>query len=313
MEAPSGLPGSGYLHQDYAQALSEFGEPRHLPSARGWLLARNIPGTDLSDAIGCYPLMCCQNWPGLPKDLERLDDDLITITAVTDPLASVAPAILERSFPDLVTAYKQHFVANLEHFDRASINKQHVRKAQRALRGLLVEMVDDPPSALDEWTRLYSHLVQKHGIVGPTAFSRRSFARQLRVPGLVLFWAKESGEAVAATMWFVNGRQVYYHLGASSARGYEAGASFALFWVALNHFAQRGLEIVLLGAGAGIHNDGGTDGLTRFKAGWATGTRESYLCGRICNRTVYERLAAANSSRVARPFFPLYRSHLPGF
>jgi hypothetical protein len=111
-------------------------------------------------------------------------------------------------------------------------------------------------------------------------------------------------------MWYVNGAQAYYHLGASSERGYEIGASFALFWVALNHFAEQDVQIALLGAGAGAHNDG-SDGLSRFKAGWATGTRRSYLCGRIFNPDVYEALAARTQG-VGRDYFPKYRSLQPG-
>jgi predicted N-acyltransferase len=216
--------------------------------------------------------------------------------------------LLERSFPDLVTPYKQHFLVDLKKVqDRRSIRKQHHRKARKALKTIAIEQVSDPSHALDDWVRLYSHLVRKHSIFGLTAFSRSSFALQLRVPGLVLFMAREDEEAVAATLWFVDGGRAYYHLGASSERGYRACASFALFEVALDQFAAKGLEVVLLGAGAGVY-DRGSDGLTRFKAGWATGTRQSYLCGRILSPPVYKQLNSACAGPTSS-YFPPYRAH----
>ena len=273
------------------------------------MLARNIPDTPYSDAIGPYPLLCCQDWTALADDLEGEGGELITMTAVSDPLAPASLSLLKQAFPDLVLPYKEHFVAELKGL-AAAVDKRHIRKARRALESVTVERVERPASALDDWTQLYASLVRKHGIVGLSAFSRASFARQLEVPGAVLYRAVENGQAVAATFWFVDGEQAYYHLGASSDRGYELGASFALMWVALNAFAEQGVGVVLLGAGAGVYNDG-SDGLSRFKAGWATGTRQSYLCGRIFNPAVYRQLNGARSSGETT-YFPAYRAHLAG-
>ncbi len=46
----------GYLSSAYAESLAEFGRPRELAKCGGWILERKIPGTDLHDAMGCYPL-----------------------------------------------------------------------------------------------------------------------------------------------------------------------------------------------------------------------------------------------------------------
>lgn len=64
--------------------------------------------------------------------------------------------------------------------------------------------------------------------------------------------------------------------------------------------------MVDLGAGAGI-DDKGTDGLTRFKRGWSTGTRTAYFCGRVFDHAKYSELVRATSAS-ATNYFPAYRA-----
>jgi hypothetical protein len=58
-----------------------------------------------------------------------------------------------------------------------------------------------------------------------------------------------------------------------------------------------------LGAGAGLQA-GGDDGLTRFKRGWSTGTRQSWFCGRIFDQRRYDRAVRGAGSG---SYFPAYR------
>jgi len=78
-KAPSGE--SGYGSAEYAWSLAHLGDPIWLPNAEGWLLRRRIPGTELWDAIGCYPLFTCRDWECLQFDLSQLTD-LVSVTAV---------------------------------------------------------------------------------------------------------------------------------------------------------------------------------------------------------------------------------------
>ena len=66
---------------------------------------------------------------------------------------------------------------------------------------------------------LYAHLTERHGITGIRAFSRAAFARQLAVPGLVMFRAAAAGETVGLHLWYVQDDVAYGHLGATSPRG----------------------------------------------------------------------------------------------
>jgi lipid II:glycine glycyltransferase (peptidoglycan interpeptide bridge formation enzyme) len=108
------------------------------------------------------------------------------------------------------------------------------------------------------------------------------------------------------TLWYVQGDVAYYHLGAYSDRGYALRASFALFWQALELLQAERVRWLDLGAGPGLAADA-SNGLSRFKRGWATGTQTAYLCGRVFNRARYEQLLRARG-RGAADYFPAYRA-----
>jgi hypothetical protein len=297
---------SGYIHRAYADSLAEFGTPRHLPGCDGWTLERPVGGGEARDAMGCYPIFACRDWSKLGSDLEAIGEDLVSMVFVADPFGNHAPAELETLFPDRMVAFKEHFVVDLAADPLAGIAKNHRRNAQSALAKVSVDICADPAEFAGEWTRLYGNLVERHGLRGITAFSERSLALQLGVPGMTVFRASIEGEAVGAILWYTQGDAAYYHLGAYSDQGYAAGASFALFTRAIEHFTHAGLRWLNLGAGAGAFGDG-RDGLTRFKKGWATGTRTAYLCGRIFDRDRYDALTRA-AGREGTGYFPAYRA-----
>lgn len=294
---------SGYAHSDYARSLAEFGHPRALFRSGGWILERLIPGTDSRDGMGCYPLFSCRDWSWLTDDFADLGDELVSLVLVADPFGNFTKEILSETFKDLLVPFKEHFAIDLREPAGEFASPHHQRNAGAALRLIEVEHAASAEVLLDEWSLLYANLSARHTITGIAAFSRDSFARQLRVPGMTAFRAVHGGQTIGINLWYA-GREVgYYHLGAYSEQGYRLRASFALFWRAIEHFAAAGLKWLDLGAGAGAANDG-ADGLTRFKRGWANTTRTAYLCGRILDRPKYERLV---DGKDPNDYFPAYR------
>jgi hypothetical protein len=293
-------PGVGYLHPDYAASLAEFGEPLPLPRSRTWLLTRPAPGSGRRDAMGCYPLFLCADWSQLGSDLDEVRD-LVCVTVVTDPFGDVCPEELRRCFPDLARPFKEHFVVDLQ---RPSPSRHHRRNILKALRAVEVDVAERPESLLDEWERLYAHLRARRMISGIRAFSVAAFRIQLGVPGCVAFRALVNGQCIAMNLWYVMGDVAYFHLGASDEEGYRQSAAHALMQTAIGQFVAQGLRWLSLGRGAG--RESSEDGLTRFKRGWATGTRQSYLCGRIFDRAEYARLVRARVP-TRTDYFPAYR------
>ena len=300
---PTRTHAKGYLHPAYAASLSEFGTPRLLPASGGWVLERAIPGTASRDAMGCYPVFCCDNWTALADDLSTIEDQMVSLSLVADPFGQYSCELLRRAFPDVVRPFKEHYVVELGRVPRDFVTGHHLRNAKRGLRSLEIEVCREPAQLESEWTRLYDTLIARHGLLGLHRFSRFSFARQLRVPGCVALAARRDGEVVGMLLWYAQGDAAYYHLGAFSSAGYELRASFALFHAAIDYFEGTGCRRLSLGGGAGLRAEAG-DGLGRFKRGWSTGTRIAYHCGRILNRRRYEELSKQCPHG---GFFPVYR------
>ncbi len=296
---------TGYSHTDYAASLSEFGSPRLLPRCEGWILQRSIPATPHRDAMGCYPLFMCRDWTRLADDLEDIAGGLVSLVLVTDPFGDYTEEILRHTFEDLATPFKEHFVVDLKASPETFVRPHHQRNARKALQAVLVEKCVEPSRCVEEWNSLYANLVARHDIRGIARFSNSSFALQLRVPGAVMLRATYEGRTVGMTWWFVSGNVGYYHLGAYNDEGYDLGASFALFWRSIELFKGEGLHWLDLGAAAGL-GTGTQDGLSRFKRGWADGTRMAYLCGRIFDRARYAQILEAKGIH-ATDYFPAYR------
>jgi hypothetical protein len=294
---------NGYMHPWYAKSLSEFGAPRELPRCRGWILERCIPGAPYKDAMGCYPLFACQDWSKLHLDLDEIQD-LVSLALVADPFGEHDEVSLRTCFQDLVAPFKDHFVVDLCRLRNDCVSQHHHYYARKALNKVLVETCSDPARLLDEWTKLYATLVKKHKLTGIRAFSRTAFAQQLRIPGLVVFQAISDDIPVGMHLWYVQGEVAYSHLAACSPRGYELMVSYAIYWSALEYFADK-VRWLDLGGGAGVkHSD--RDGLSQFKRGWSTGTRVTYFCGRIFNHERYTNVVEARGIS-AVDYFPAYR------
>jgi len=294
----------GYLHRAYAESFAEFGRARELPAAGGWILERVIPHTDLTDAMGCYPVFACQDWRGLETDLPRLADDLVSLTIVTDPFGGVTEDGLRRAF-DVVTPYKCHFVTELRKLERHDVPRAHRRNIAKALGRVRLATTPDPLQRLNKWVGLYEDLVERHRIGDLRKFSRVSFAQQFRVPGLVMFEASVDDEIVGLHTWCVHGNAAYGHLGVSSAKGYEVEAAYALYDYAIRQLSGQ-VHWLDLGSAPGPRESDTSAGLKRFKEGWSTGTQPTYLCGRIFQPETYARLVRERAAEGAA-YFPAYR------
>jgi hypothetical protein len=229
----------------------------------------------------------------------------VSVALVADPFGEYDVEYLNECFGDVVIPFKQHFITDLSRAPETYVHPHHRRNARKAMRELRVEECTAPIEFLDDWVGLYDVLVGRHNIVGIPAFSRESFAKQLTVPGVAAMRAVRDRVTEGMLLWYVQGRVAYYHLGAYSQRGYEMLASFALFSHAIDYFAQQGLRWINLGGAAGAER-AGSDGLSRFKEGWATGFRTAYFCGRIFDRLKYDKITEARKIPQTN-YFPAYR------
>lgn len=296
---------TGYSHPAYAASLAEWGQPQALAGSGGWILARPIPQSSYEDAMGCYPLFACADWSQLRNDLENIEPGLVCLSLVTDPFGDYDVDYLRQCFPDLAIPFKQHFVIDLSRAHDTFVHPHHRRNARKALSEMQVNECTTDTDLAQEWTSLYSNLIARHQISGIAAFSKESFVKQLRVPGLTAFRAVRDELTLGMVLWYVQENRAYYHLAAYSAAGYERRASFALFDHSIEYFAKHGVEWLSLGAGAG--SSATTEsGLNRFKQGWSTGTRTAYFCGRVFDPDKYQELVRIRNPGTTS-YFPAYR------
>ncbi|MEM7130830.1 MAG: hypothetical protein AAF702_31185 [Chloroflexota bacterium] len=299
---PDICPEPGYLHRLYADAFQEFGTLHRLEQCAGWVLERQIRGTAAHDAMGLYPLFCCQDWHALAQDLDTHGERWVSLALVADPFGNYDESLLNMLF-DVVLPYKEHYVADTEVPLDSFVSKSHYKNARRALNKVDVEVCPTPLVYLDEWIKLFSVLADRHDIRGLRAFSPDSFEKQLRVPGMVMFRAIREERTVGMDLWYVQDNVAQGHLVAFNDEGYSMSASYATKWTLLNYFVGK-VRWVNFGGLPGSASPS-AQGLGHFKQGWANTTRKAYFCGRIFDQERYDSLS---HQLPETNFFPAYRA-----
>lgn len=294
---------AGYRSPAYAESLATAVRCVELPASGGRLLVRTIGSSGHLDACGTYPVFSCDEPARLSVDVEELDDELVSVTLVADPLTPWDTASLARAFP-VMRPLAAHYVIDL---DRGGLqpSSHHRRKLRRAAaQNTEIRVEADPVAMAAQWTGLYGVLIEQVGITGFRRFSGEIFERMLAVPGTVLFTAWDGQTLIGADWYFEDGDRIYAHLSAYSQAGYARSVSYPLMDAALRHFAARGGRVLDLGgvplvAGAG-------PGLGYFKQGWATRMLPCWLCGRVVDPDRYAELAK-DSGPASAAYFPRYR------
>lgn len=294
----------GYHSREYALAIASGRNIVSLDHSGSWWIVHPVYNHDCFDYIPPYPLRFCADWALLKADVENLHqiDGLVSLYFTTDPFGNWTVEGLRDCFPDVCRLFKEHFVIDLSLEKDAHICKHHKRCISKSSGLVDVEVSSEPTTKLAKWLNLYDNLRQRHSIKGVTDFSIESLALQLQVPGIVAFIAGISREMVGMVLFYVMGRVAYYHLGAYSDQGYETSASYSIFNCAIDYFKANGLDWISLGAGGGMEKR--DDGLTRFKSGWATGTKPVYFCGKVIDANIYRRLP----QETGPSYFPAYRN-----
>lgn len=299
-------PAAGYRHPQYAASLRQFGHPRRLQHSGGWVLVRDIPESAWQDAMGVYPLFCCQDWTALAADLVELAaDGLLSLALVTDPFGAYSERLLREVFNTKVMAFKQHHVLDLSQPIEATTSARHRKKARRALRELDVRIMPEPTTLLDEWVHLYDGLTRRHQIRGIQAFSRQVFETQLALPDVVAVCLWQANRLAGAQLLVFQEDVVHCHLAAFDEIGYEIGASYAMDLVSIEYCRTRA-RWYNLGGSAGLQENA-NDGLGWYKGGWSNETRTAYFCGHIFDQARYNLLYSRQTTH-NRDFFPAYRA-----
>jgi hypothetical protein len=288
-----------YASRAYAEALGFAGRPIEVADWAAFVIGRDIAGGPERDAIGPYPRAVLDRSGDLEGGLQALaGEGLVSVVLVADPVAGPPSERLARAF-SLCRPFKTHQI--IERAKGYAPDKHHryeIRRAQARCEVSAVSLAD----RLDVWRTLYQGLAERHEIAGMAAFSDSYFEALAAAPVFEAFAATVGDEIAAMAIWFEHDGLGCNHLGASNALGYANGASYALYAAAIERFAQ--CEVIDLGAGAGLADDP-SDGLVRFKRGFANATAVAHLCGAVLDE---DRYAALSQGRAQDGFFPAYRA-----
>jgi hypothetical protein len=288
-----------YSSEAYARAFEGLAEPLRLPIANTWVLRRRIPGTPHYDAMGCYPLTVWPRDTTLSYDFPALKEmGVVSLVLVADAFFCPEPEALQRDF-DVARPFKDHYVHDYgQAFHYGRHHRYEVKRARAACRIVQVPLSE----WLREWNDLYQYLCARHGISGLQRFSPLYFERLAALPQLHAIAAWHAQELAGMHLFLRHQGVVYSHLAAFSASGYPSRAGYALNDYAIDHF--RGSRLIDFGAGAGVADDS-EDGLAVFKRGFANRSERFFLCGKILDPQLYDRLSEAKPSAT---YFPAYRA-----
>ncbi len=295
-EAPD--PAGPYGRRLYAEGLAEGERGRTLAFAGGHVLVRDVPGTDLVDVAGPYPLLGLDPAQDLTAALAALKRaGAVSLIAVLDPLHQPSAALLQRAC-DVARPFKTHFLA--EPVAAARPSRNHRDKIRRALRHCRVEELS-LRQHLADWERLGATLAERHGIGGHAGVPASHIAALAEDPACTLLAARDGeGRMLAMSLWLSDGETAYNHLVVSAPEGYEVRASYALYASALERFA--GCRAIDFGGVPGREDDPDS-GLARFKRGFSNTTRSAWLVGAILDPARYAEL----SRGLQTDYFPAYR------
>jgi hypothetical protein len=290
------------LHHPYAEPsyAATLGTPQEVPEWGAPVLLRPIPETSWRDAAGCYPLTPLSPGADLGGGLARLQRaELVSVVIVPDPIYSPPLSSLAEAF-SVCRPFKTHYIFRRDR--PLQLNPNHRRNIKRAEATCSFQTVK-LDAILRDWLHLYRGLIAKRQVSGAADFTDGYFEELAKLPGITAIVAYCSQQLVAASLWLDHCDVTYYHLGASSSRGYAASAMFGLFARAI-----EGCQTTMLnfGGNAGLADDGG-GGLSRFKRGFANATAETYICGAVLDDDRYSHLGGP-----ATAFFPRYRCWNPG-
>lgn len=291
-----------YSTLEYANSLAKFGIIHRLSESAGLLIFREIPDSDLKDAMGPYPLFSCKHWDALPNDLDRLKNEVVSVVLILDPFG-LYPREHFTNYFDEFRIFKKHYVLEFKADWERDISKTHKKNARHGLRYSSVILADNPVSYVNEWHSLYSNLITKHNLRGLHTFSLESFRDQLSVPGCLLFLVIQNENVIGANIFYVHEDVAYGHLSAFSDEGYKIDAAYSVIWFALNYLHDK-VRYVDFGGVPGLR-DGEANGLQHFKQGWSNTTRDALLAGKILQKYVYNVLAKNLIPK--NNYFPAYR------
>lgn len=284
---------------DYLRSLTYIGEPLALPSLRGGVLERPIPGSARTDAYGSFPYSTPWSATTAASVVRVLRArGLVSLTMVFRPDGEADVDGLRAAGIEC-RVLKEHFVV-----DRGVAPPVPGRRTRRNLACARRHWRIEPVSLRATWRRLYElHDVvvgrrpAMNALVRPGADHFRALAS---VPGMMTLGAIDQEGLAGALVVALTATEAHCHMLFGNDRYLRRGAAYALLDAAVGRWGES-RRIYLGGAPSGP--DG--VGIARFKRRFATRTSPALLATAILDPHACSVLSAG---RAGNGYFPPYRA-----
>jgi hypothetical protein len=229
---------------------------------------------------------------------------LLSTTWILKGMAEILPLSLTVAVDLSASSEKQ-----LEEMTKG--HKYDVRKSRRL--GVVVEE-DETFQHIDEFIQIYNETMKRTGARDSYFFPKdyyfqlkKSFGESLR-----LYFARLNGQAVSASMFFMTGRIIQYHLSGTPSEFFPLNGGKLILDEVRQIGARNGFSWLHLGGGVGSSEDN----LYRFKAGFSKHRQPFEVARMIVDQEIYSELCEKRSKwarESGQPvldnkYFPEYRA-----
>ena len=118
---------------------------------------------------------------------------------------------------------------------------------------------------------------------------------------LSLLVAKKSDKILAASLFILTDKEMYYFLSGADEDGYLYSANNLLLYQAVLFGKKLGKKRLILGGGRKIN-----DSLFKFKSGFSPETKPFFIGSKIYNKSIYDNLVELCGAKSV-DYFPQYR------
>lgn len=273
---PGGLP-QAFAHpkcsESYAKAFEASGvEVIHVPEWRTHVLLKTAPGLpSVRHAAGVSGHSSLDPDCDLRGGLERLRRAGIgSVSLITDPMWSPSRDLLEAAFGSC-RPFNDNYLID-RGLGPSRFHKRH-RNMISSSKKLCTVARTPLAQVLARWWNLDQGNRQTRAAVHSTP--RQYFEMLADLEGVETIAAHHDNEIVTMSIWLQFNDILYYIDGASNQKGLAISAPYATVDYVVEHFSSA--RYIFLGGSADFRGPR-SDGLARFKRGFANVSVRDYLC-----------------------------------
>lgn len=196
----------------------------------------------------------------------------------------------------------------------AGMTKGHKYDLRKARRLGVVVAEDETFQNIDEFIQIYNETMKRTGAHDSYFFPKGYYLHLKKSFGetLKLYFARLDGQAVSASMFFMTGRIIQYHLSGTPAEFFPLNGGKLILDEVRQLGAQNAFSWLHLGGGVGSSEDS----LYRFKAGFSKVRQTFEVARMIVNQGAYselckkrrEWLQSCDQDLPDSDYFPKYRA-----